>query len=104
MKGAGEKRVDDGGPHHHHDGGGELGGVAEDRGQTTYSLQQGEGQEGVFEEVNVGSQDLHNRSYQPNCLAQNFMSCYEILETCDAICFEYLLNFINSLLFEPRKL
>ena len=57
VKRAGDKRGDDGGPHHHHDGGGELGGVAEDRGRTPHSSQQGEGQEYVFEEVNVGSKD-----------------------------------------------
>ena len=61
VKRAGHKRRDDGGPHHHHDGGGELGGVAEDRGRTPHSIQQGEGQECVFEEVNVGSKDLYNR-------------------------------------------
>ena len=55
VKRAGDKRGDDGGPHHHHDGGGELGGVAEDRGRTPHSHQQGEGQEDVLEEVNVGS-------------------------------------------------
>ena len=104
MKGAGDKRVDDGGHHHHHDGGGEQGGVAEDRGRTPHSIQQGEGQEGVLEEVNVGSQDLQNRSYELKCLAHYFVSDNEILEACDTVCFECLLNFINGLLFEPRKL
>ena len=55
VKRAGHKRGDDGGPHHHHDGGGELGGVAEDRGRTPHSCQQGDGQEDVLIEVNIGS-------------------------------------------------
>ena len=104
VKRAGDKRGDDGGHHHHHDGGGELGGVAEDRGRTPHSSQQGEGQEGVLEEVNVRSQNLNNRSYEPGCLAQNFVSDYEILEACDAGCFESLLNFINGPVFQRRKL
>ena len=67
VKRAGHKRGDDGGPHHHHDGGGELGGVAEDRGRTPHSSQQGEGQEYVLKEVNVGSQDLQKRSNEIKC-------------------------------------
>ena len=104
VKRAGDKRGDDGGPHHHHDGGGELGGVAEDRGRTPHSIQQREGQEGVLENINVGSQDLYNRSYQLNCSSNALMSDYEVLESCDTVCFECVLNPINNSMFRARKL
>ena len=104
VKRAGDKRGDDGGPHHHHDGGGELGGVAEDRGRTPHSIQQGEGQEDVLEEVNVGSKDLYNRFCQLNCSSHALMSDYEVLESCNTIGVECLLNLINSFMFQPRKL
>ena len=49
MEGAGQQGEEDGGPHQHHYGRGEFGGVAEDRCRASYSEQEGEGQEGVFE-------------------------------------------------------